>query len=425
MLKKIWKVVAIAVLLALLLVFVPSPLNTYDAFAEIVTLPIDQTGGLKYDPANYTSDTHYEDPSITVDIYWGGRIYDTNYVYAVIKIANASQLRTAFAFNYSSPGDGKRVADMAKKMNGVFAINGDYYSHSWHTNGYMVRQGKVYRNRPNKTWDLLMVDQYGNFHGMVEPNKEKVEAFLAQAEAEGLQVVNSWNFGPIIIQDGERTREDFNTLKQNLNTDYIGTYKDAQRIAFCQLDELTYLCVTSEGPEDKDSEGLTMNEFYDCLREVESKLDGYKIQTAFNLDGGSSCTFAFNNQKINAPTNPKKRSVPDCIYFASAWFSARLSRVLYHAIGVAAPDETAALRAAAAAILPDGSMRPGGCGGAGYEQPRPRAGRTILPFRYPVSGSHPVGAGVSRRAHLRYGLSVRGDHHHPAGAAAHGHGLPL
>ena len=154
---------------------------------------------------------------------------------------------------------------------------------------------------------------------MVEPNKEKVEAFLAQAEAEGLQVVNSWNFGPIIIQDGERTREDFNTLKQNLNTDYIGTYKDAQRIAFCQLDELTYLCVTSEGPEDKDSEGLTMNEFYDCLREVESKLDGYKIQTAFNLDGGSSCTFAFNNQKINAPTNPKKRSVPDCIYFASAW----------------------------------------------------------------------------------------------------------
>mgnify|MGYP004663653269 FL=1 len=319
MLKKIWKVVAIAVLLALLLVFVPSPLNTYDAFAEIVTLPIDQTGGLKYDPANYTSDTHYEDPSITVDIYWGGRIYDTNYVYAVIKIANASQLRTAFAFNYSSPGDGKRVADMAKKMNGVFAINGDYYSHSWHTNGYMVRQGKVYRNRPNKTWDLLMVDQYGNFHGMVEPNKEKVEAFLAQAEAEGLQVVNSWNFGPIIIQDGERTREDFNTLKQNLNTDYIGTYKDAQRIAFCQLDELTYLCVTSEGPEDKDSEGLTMNEFYDCLREVESKLDGYKIQTAFNLDGGSSCTFAFNNKKINAPTNPKKRSVPDCIYFASAW----------------------------------------------------------------------------------------------------------
>ena len=45
----------------------------------------------------------------------------------------------------------------------------------------------------------------------------------------------------------------------------------------------------------------------------------YTIQTAFNLDGGSSCTFAFNNQKINAPTNPKKRSVPDCIYFASAW----------------------------------------------------------------------------------------------------------
>lgn len=319
MLKNVWKILAIAVLLALMLVFVPSPLNTYDAFAEIVTLPIDQSGGLEYDPANYTSDTHYEDPSITVDIYWGGRIYDTNYVYAVIKIANASQLRTAFAYNYSSPGDGKRVADMAKRVNAVFAINGDYYSHSWHTGGYMVRQGKVYRTRPTKTWDLLMVDQNGNFHAMVEPTKDKVDEFLTQAEAEGLTIVNSWNFGPVIIQNGERTREDFNTLKQNLNTDYIGTYKQAQRIAFCQLDELTYLCVTSEGPEDEGSVGLTMNEFYDCLREVESNLDGYTIQTAFNLDGGSSCTFAFNNEKINAPTNPKKRSVPDCIYFASAW----------------------------------------------------------------------------------------------------------
>ena len=75
---------------------------------------------------------------------------------------------------------------------------------------------------------------------------------------------------------------------------------------------LSYLIIATEGPENKGSTGLTMTEFAQLCHDLGA-------QQAFNLDGGSSCTFAFNNQKINAPTNPKKRSVPDCIYFASAW----------------------------------------------------------------------------------------------------------
>ena len=43
--KKAIKIIAIALLIALLLVLVPSPISTYDAFAEIIELPIDTSDG--------------------------------------------------------------------------------------------------------------------------------------------------------------------------------------------------------------------------------------------------------------------------------------------------------------------------------------------------------------------------------------------
>ena len=49
-----------------------------------------------------------------------------------------------------------------------------------------------------------------------------------------------------------------------------------------------------------------------------AKLAGaFGLQNAYNLDGGSSCTVVLNNEKINSPSNPKRREVGDCIYFAT------------------------------------------------------------------------------------------------------------
>ena len=71
---------------------------------------------------------------------------------------------------------------------------------------------------------------------------------------------------------------------------------------------------------------MTMDEFVQLLREIESKLDGYSIRVAYNLDGGSSSTFIFKDPsrngltKINALTRANsQRQLYDIIYFASAW----------------------------------------------------------------------------------------------------------
>ncbi len=86
------------------------------------------------------------------------------------------------------------------------------------------------------------------------------------------------------------------------------------------------MIVTSEGPDNEKGAGLTLNEFVGCLREIEGKLDGYRIKTAFNMDGGNSATLVFKdpdrNQliKINGQNNQNaERWIKDILYFASAW----------------------------------------------------------------------------------------------------------
>lgn len=286
-------------------------LSVFPVKAEILDLPVDSSPGLPYNAAKVEENAHYQDPSITVDIYYGGRIHETNYTYAIIKIANATQLRTAMAYKYNSsytkPGEA-----IAKANNAVFAINGDYYS--FKSSGYLVRQGIDYRSRPEAMWDILLIDQNGDFHIITEPSDDKVKAW--QEENPTLQIINSFNFGPAYIANGSWLMEDFS---QALNHNKIADYRGCARMAICQLAPLTYLAVACEGETDSGSQGMTLNEFADCLKEIESSLDEYTIQAAYNLDGGRSTTMVLGGKKINSTSARSSRDIADMIYFASAW----------------------------------------------------------------------------------------------------------
>lgn len=281
------------------------------AQAQVVELPWDNSPGLEYDRSNYTSATTYEDPSIKVEVFPGGRIHDTDYVYAIIQIASPTQLRTTMAKRYNSdytvPG-----TVMAKANNAIFAINGDFFN--FNTHGYLVRQGTLYRERPNKNWDLLMIDQNGDFHPIAQPSKKKIADW--QAAHPDLKVVNSFNFGPVLMENGARTMAKF---KDTPNYFQIAGHKQYARMAICQLDKLTYLCVSCDSVLDENSSGMTLDQFVECLEEVDGKIADYDIQVAYNIDGGGSSTMVFADEKINSLTNPKIRSLCDLVYFASAW----------------------------------------------------------------------------------------------------------
>lgn len=246
----------------------------------------------------------YEDPSISVHIECG-RMFETNYMVAHVKIANATQIRSAMEGSYYNPST-IAGASMARSVNAVFAINGDFFS-SRNNIGYVCRQGKQYRLKCNGKFDVLIIDDKGDLHIIPKAMNEDIEAF------EGTPV-NGYTFGPGLIIDGVPVAE-FESNKDTASDD------SAQRMCIAQVGELEYLCICSEGPEDKGSVGLTIKQF----AELVSTFDG--IINAYNLDGGSSSTMAFKDyvkgklsyKKINCPNNTKVRPLCDIIYFATAY----------------------------------------------------------------------------------------------------------
>lgn len=288
------------ILILLLCVMLLVPSGAIVAYGEVVELPMDAKKGLKPMAENF-QEWEYEDPSISVKIE-KGRIYETNYLVARVKLANASQIRTVMANGYYSPST-LGGETMARRTNAVLAINGDFFSsrNGW---GYVARQGKVYRTRCEKEeFDILVIDEKGDLHILEKPDNETLKNLPFTA-------VNGFTFGPGLIINGEVRQ--YNTKEDYLAVD-CAVEKCAQRMCLAQVGPLEYLCIGSEGPEDPGSVGLTLPQFVELVASFEG------IQNAYNLDGGSSCHMVFNGKKINSPENPKKRPLCDMIYFASAW----------------------------------------------------------------------------------------------------------
>lgn len=292
------RLVLIALLLAALLVLLPSAaIHSYAA--EILTLPMDESGGVPPHAWAYQGKTDYQDPSITVRMEHG-RFRQTNWTSVYIKLANASQLRTLKAGPYGSTQE-VQAATMARRVQAVLAIGGDFFC--YHNYGYIVRQGVFYRNKPTGEHDVLIIDKEGNFDVLIRPDQQAMDQYDQARKAE---IANAFTFGPAYIIKGQPIPpEDLTELK--------GDPGRAQRMAFCQLGELEYLAIYSEGPSDVNSVGLSIPQF----AELVASFPG--IQTAYNLDGGSSATIVFKNQKINGPIAQRGRSIGDIIFFASAW----------------------------------------------------------------------------------------------------------
>ena len=268
-------------------------LMTGGALAEgFSPLPIDAPSGPKAAQENYLPDFGgYQDESLSVAIETT-RAYDTTIVIARVKIADPSQMRTAMADKYGSTRYAlPRI--ITKRTNSVFAVNGDFFN--YHTKGYLVRQGKVYRENPKPEMDMLIIDENGDFHVIIDPTMEKIQQFEHE-------MINTFTFGPVLIENGEIVRDNYQ--------DDIGYDRKTQRMVMAQDGPLSYVFVATEGPENKDSVGLTIPEMMEFM-------DTLNVQVAYNLDGGSSSAMLLGNDKINGLSSGKVRPLCDILYFAT------------------------------------------------------------------------------------------------------------
>ena len=298
----------LALMLAAVLVLFALPAALSDG--QVRPLPIDLTGGAPF-KANYRSNPEgYEDPSISVEYHHmqkgqrpDGR--DFYYFYALVTIADASQLRTAAA----DPNDfvrGRRAPaqDMARRMNAIFAINGDFCSGAGgdEDSKYCLRQGTVWRDTVCEKLDMLLIDEAGDFH-IYKAGPEL--ASLNKTEIDGKKIINAFQFGPALVIDGTPVEDEY-ILDPAHAPATSQPEQYAARVCIAQIDELTYLVVNNWF-------GLDLASFRDLVMSLAP------VKTAYVLDGGNSGQMIYLKAHVNENEN-NIRTICDIIYFASAYF---------------------------------------------------------------------------------------------------------
>ena len=274
------------------------------AEAEILTLPLDFEPAPKPQgafPAPYSSEAwnHYEDPSITADYeYLVSQEWHTTFFIARVKIANGSQIRTVAANSFDRKGVAP-AQTIARRMNAVVAVNGDFYTGS--AGRYVLRQGQVFRDMMAANQDLLLIDEDGDFHIILaDEHPEEMD----KTTIGGKRVNNALCFGPALIRDGEivvdvsRAQSQSHPIAREI------------RMAVCQMGEREYMLVVNS------NESLTLEDFAAFLHSWGG------VRQAYNLDGGMSAHLVFMGELRNKSAlinGQDYRPVPDLLYFASAY----------------------------------------------------------------------------------------------------------
>lgn len=279
---------------ALLLCLLLLPCSVLAEKASLAPLPMDFTPGHAADPALFTEDGYTDDSiTVTMERVWVG---DAQFNVARVKIADASQLRTALAAPFGKKKTNK-ISTIAKDNNAVVAIGGDYYGNE--EGGYVVRMGEVYRKKPLKSRDMLVIDDQGDFHILKNSDAEQLKELMESDRT----LVNVFNFGPALVIDGEL---------QEMPEKYNYNIKRKEpRCGFGQIGPLEYMMVVVDGRGAGDSDGCTVADLAQFMYDQ-------GCQQAYNLDGGNSALMVFGQENYSKKSFKAERSVTDIIYFATA-----------------------------------------------------------------------------------------------------------
>lgn len=275
--------------------------------ANISPLPVDLSAGYVPNAECYIAADEengilqgYQDESLTVTME-RVRVGDSTFNVARIKIAHPSQLRTGLANEKGTKNN--KISTMAKNHNAVVAIGGDFFADA--KNGYIVRQYKEFRKSPKSVYDMLLVDNNGDFHIVLRSDAEELKALLT---SETLTFPNIFNFGPALVKDGVLL-ENPQYYVDNGNK-YNTRSTSEPRCAIGQLGEREYMFVVVDGRR-KDSDGCSTYELGQWMFEQ-------GCVQAYNLDGGNSALMWFGGENYSDKTTKNERAVSDFIYIATA-----------------------------------------------------------------------------------------------------------
>ena len=242
-----------------------------------------------------------EDDTIRVRIEEQSMDDGTKMFVARIQISDPSQIRTGVA-NPEKLGSSKTktVGTMAKTFNAVIAINGDNYVDKPEKTTFEYRMTQKIRSKSNKTKDILVIDDQGDFHLFVK--SKGIKEFPKELKDSGRTLVNAFTFGPALVKDGELL-----TLDDNYGYNPHGR---EPRAAIGQTGPLSYVLVIIQAQDRDGKTGMSQGKLAEFMY-------GLGCTQAFNLDGGNSAEIVFGSRSIKGMPSGDERTLSDIIYFAS------------------------------------------------------------------------------------------------------------
>ena len=184
-------------------------------------------------------------------------------------------------------------SEMALAIGAEIAINGDFFG--YRNNGLIVRGGHILLDKPER--DGMGFTRDGRMF-VYEEKQTSAQDIV------DMGIVNSFSFGPILIQNGE--------IKEGVDEYYeVDADKSINgrhpRTAVCQtIDSVTMLIVVDG--RSSHSAGLDLLPLAELLK-------GLGCHVAYNLDGGGSSVMVHNGIVVNKPSDSSvERRVSDILY---------------------------------------------------------------------------------------------------------------
>jgi exopolysaccharide biosynthesis protein len=255
-----------------------------------------ESGSTGSDISSVSSEDTYTDDNISIKLS-EYTVNSTVVHVAEVKADSAEYLKTAFAQGSYGKNVTAATSDIAESVNAILAINGDYYGAQ--EKGYVIRNGKLYRNTAVSGQEDLVVYKDGSF-GIINESEVTAEQLIENG------AVQTLSFGPALLDSG--------TLCVSEGEEVTGrSMASNPRTAIGIKSDGTYLFVVSDG-RTEESEGLSLLQLAELMKSLGA-------ETAYNLDGGGSSTMVFKGNVVNTPTgggigngSGSERKVSDIVY---------------------------------------------------------------------------------------------------------------
>ena len=268
----------------------------------LLALPLAARAELAIPKEKLIEDTQtYESDTIRIVIdQWCYRFNKSDLRFYVANIwpKDPAQLQTAFAGEEYSKKNAEATSAIAARHGAVLAVNGDYYNYKDKV-GLVIRNGVLYRDQPASNRDMLLVYADGTFVGIPRDDYQEGhgEEYLEQG------VVQSFTFGPLLVNDGEICE-----LPKKYYVNPADTIREP-RTAIGQAEDGHYVFIVADGRRAKWSDkGMALQELQQVFKE-----QGCRV--AYNLDGGGSATMILNGERVNKTSGSRERDVSDIIFF--------------------------------------------------------------------------------------------------------------